>query len=55
VLTLERFAAIGLLAAAGFALADSDGVVVVLAACLVLVGTFGVETARHRQALRTLR
>ncbi len=51
----ERLIAIGLLAIAGLALGDLTAAGLGVVACLVLVTMLGVETARHREALRQLR
>jgi low temperature requirement protein LtrA len=53
--TWERFAAMGLLGLSGLALGELDAAVLGAVACLVLVGTLGVETLRHRDVLRQLR
>ena len=53
--TWERYIAIGLLAGAAVVLTDVASVVVAVVACVLLVGTLGVETARHQEALRALR
>lgn len=51
----ERLIAIGLLATAGLALGGLTAAALGVVVCLVLVTTLGVETARHRDALRQLR
>ena len=54
-LTWERFVLLGLLAIAGLALGDLSGAALGAVACILLVATLGVETARHREALKELR
>lgn len=54
-LTWERFVFIGLLGIAGVALGGLRGATLAALVCVVLVATLGVETARHREALRELR
>ena len=51
----ERFALISLLGVVGLALGSLTAAVLGALVCLVLVTTLGVETARHRDVLRTLR
>lgn len=54
-LTWERFGAMGLLVVAGLGLGDLNAAALGAVVCLVLIGTLGVETARHREQLRELR
>ncbi|MDH3729844.1 MAG: low temperature requirement protein A [Acidimicrobiia bacterium] len=54
-LTWERYALIGMLAITGLTLGDLNGAALAALVVVVFVGTLGVETARHREALRQLR
>jgi len=51
----ERLIAIGVLGIAGIALGDLSAAALGVVACVILVATLGVETVRHRDALRQLR
>ncbi len=51
----ERLLTIGLLGLTGLALGGLNGAALGAVVCLVLVTTLGVETIRHREALRQLR
>jgi len=51
----ERLTAIAALGIAGIALGDLSAAALGVVACVILVATFGVETVRHRDALRQLR
>ena len=54
-LTWERYALIGLLVIGGLALGGLSAAALGATVCLALVATLGVETARHREALRQIR
>ena len=51
----ERLITIGLLAITGFALGGLTAAVLGVVVCLVVVTALGIETVRHRDALRQLR
>lgn len=51
----ERLVAVGLLSLAALTLGDLNAVGFGVLVCLVLLTTLGVETVRHREALRQLR
>ena len=51
----ERLITIGLLGMIALALGDLTAAALGVLACLALVTTLGVETIRHREALRQLR
>ncbi len=51
----ERLIAISLLGLAGLALASLTAAMLGVVVCLILVTTLGVESVRHREALRQLR
>ena len=51
----ERLIAIGLLGVAAATLGDLSAAALGVLACLILIATLGVETFRHRDALRQLR
>ena len=51
----ERLIAIGVLGIAGFALGDLSAAALGVVAGVILVAMLGVETVRHRDALRQLR
>ena len=54
-LTWERFVLIGVLGIAGVGLGGLNGAALGAVACVVLIATLGVETARHREELSRIR